>query len=371
MVLNNMRLNALKPMRLNPFFRTAKGHAGEGPLRVLMVTGVYPREERPHSGTFIKSQADALVAEGYEVEVIHPRPGPMPLRYFSAAWQVFCRTLTGRFAVVHGHFGLWGLAARFQWTTSVVISFLGDDLLGRPRSGGGYTRKSLIVVRLSQWLARHVDGVIVKSEQMRKVIDQHVEVAVIPNGVDFTLFRPLPRADVRAELGWSLDRFYILFGNDPGLYRKGFSYAQAALSCLQERGIQAELVVANGLPQSQLVRLINACNALLLPSIHEGSPNIVKETMACNVPVVSSNVGDVSCVISRTTGCSVCPRIPEAFADALERALRHTEPTTGRNDIAYLENSLVAKQVIAAYQRAIIKKTKKRASLLWTKKSGT
>jgi glycosyltransferase involved in cell wall biosynthesis len=175
---------------------------------------------------------------------------------------------------------------------------------------------------------------------MRKVLDGDIDVAIIPNGVDFTLFRPLPRAEIRAELGWRPDGFYILFGNDPALYRKGFTLAQDALACLKLRGLPAELVVANGLPQTQLVRYLNACNALILPSLIEGSPNVVKEAMACNVPVVSSDVGDVS------------------FADALELAWQHTEPTTGRHDIAHLEHTVVAQQVIAVYQQALARKTK-------------
>src|SRR5579871_5335481 len=72
------------------------------PLRVLMVTGIYPTERKPHAGTFIQSQVDSLIEEGVEVEVIHPRPGPMPLRYAYAVWQVFRKTLRGQFDIVHG-----------------------------------------------------------------------------------------------------------------------------------------------------------------------------------------------------------------------------------------------------------------------------
>ena len=60
--------------------------------RVLMVTGIYPTEERPHAGTFIKSQADSLVEAGLEVEIIHPKPGPVLVRYATAAIQVFLKT---------------------------------------------------------------------------------------------------------------------------------------------------------------------------------------------------------------------------------------------------------------------------------------
>src|SRR5215471_13562042 len=99
--------------------------------RVLIVTGVYPTQETPHLGTFIKTQVDSFIAAGLEVEVLHPKPGlPTPVRYASAAIQVFLKTLTGHFDVVHGHYGLWCLAARLQWTTPVVASYLGSDLLG-------------------------------------------------------------------------------------------------------------------------------------------------------------------------------------------------------------------------------------------------
>ena len=76
------------------------------PLRILMVTGMYPTEKIPHWGTFTRSQVDSLVAAGVEVEVIHPKRGPVPMRYLAGALQVFMKTLSGRYDIVHGHFGL-------------------------------------------------------------------------------------------------------------------------------------------------------------------------------------------------------------------------------------------------------------------------
>jgi glycosyltransferase involved in cell wall biosynthesis len=108
--------------------------------------------------------------------------------------------------------------------------------------------------------------------------------------------------------------------------------------------------VANGRPQTAVAQRINASNALLLTSIHEGSPNVVKEAMACNVPVVATDVGDVAEVVGQTAGCAVCPRDPEALAAALEVALRRPGPTTGRSDIRHLDRTVVAYQVIAVYE---------------------
>lgn len=322
------------------------------PLRVLMVTGIYPTAKRPHAGTFIKSQVESLRTAGVEVELIHPRPGPAWLRYLSAIFQVFCKTLRGRFDVVHGHYGQWCLFARMQWRSPVVASFLGDDLLGTITADRAFSKRGKLIVRLSRWLCRHVDAVIVKSEGMKKAASGH-QAFVIPNGVDFKLFRPIPRAEARRELGWTQDGFYVLFGNDPTIPVKNFPLAQTTIEHLRAKGVPVELVVACGLSQTTLVHYINACNAVILTSYAEGSPNIVKEAMACNVPVVATNVGDVVQVIGNTQGCSICPHDPPALALALKKALAHVGPTSGREDIVHLERSVVAFQVIAVYNHVL------------------
>ncbi len=337
-------------------------------LRVLFVTGVYPTEKLPHLGTFIKCQVDSLIAAGIEAEVIHPKPGPVLLRYAWAATQVFLKALTGRFDVVHGHYGTWCLVTRMQWTTPVVASYLGTDVLGIAAADGGFSRKGALFNRISRWLCRRVDAVIVQSEEMKKILPGG-DIFIIPTGIDFELFHPIPRAEARSALRWDQNRYYVLFGNNPQRPEKNFPLAQAAVESLRNRGISAELVVAWGLPQTTLVQYINASNALILSSITEGSPNIVKEAMACNVPVVSTDVGDVSMVIGNTRGCSVCPHDPEALAAALEQALQHTEPTSGRMDIGHLERSVIARQVMAVYERVISKKTKWEEEIFYEKET--
>jgi teichuronic acid biosynthesis glycosyltransferase TuaC len=318
-------------------------------LRVLMVTGIYPTEELPHKGTYIKSQIVSLIAEGVEVEVLHPKPGSVWFRYPWTIMQIFLKTRTEHFDIVHGHYGQWCLFARLQRRIPVVASFLGSDLLGTKSKPKKLNNQ---VVWMSRWLCDHVDAVIVKSEQMKRIAGKN-RIFVIPNGVDFALFHPIPRAEARHALGWDQERKYVLFGNNPAIPLKNFKLARAAIECLNARGVPAELVVAHGLPQTKVVQYINASNALILPSLSEGSPNIVKETMACNVPVVATDVGDVAEVIGRTEGCSVCPYDAEALATGLERALQRSDPTTGRTDIAHLECSCVAKQVIAVYEQVL------------------
>lgn len=326
------------------------------PLRVLMVTGVYPTVECPHAGTFIKSQVDSLRAAGLEVEVLHPKPGPSWLRYSVAAIQVFCKTLTKRFDIVHGHYGLWCLLARLQWTTPVIASYLGDDVLGTVTIDGTYSSKGRFVAAISHKLCYLVDAVIVKSEQMKqKIRTSQQKIFVIPNGVNFSQFHPIPRSEARTVLGWDQDRYYVLFGNNPNIPVKNFALAHASIEILRAKGIDVELVVATGLPHDSIVKYINASNALILSSKAEGSPNIVKETMACNIPVVATDVGDVASVIGHTEGCSVCTHNAEDLANALQRALEHKGPTTGRQDIHHLDSATIAQRVIAVYQQAINK----------------
>ena len=322
------------------------------PLRVLMVTGIYPTEDQPHKGTFIKSQVDSLIAAGVEVEVIHPKPGPILMRYLSIIAQVWQRTRTKRFDIVHGHYGQFCLFARLQWSAPVVASFLGDDLLGTPLGDGKYSRLHALNTKISRWLCKRVDAVIVKSAEMKRAAGIR-HAFVIPNGVDFELFRPAQRADAREALGWHQDRHYIVFGNDPNIPRKGYALAHSAVEQLRTQGVPVELIVANGLQQKKLVQYLNASDALILSSLSEGSPNIVKEAMACNIPVVATNVGDVVELIGQTAGCTVTSHVPEELAKGIETALRHDGPTTGRSDIAHLERSVVATQVISVYESVL------------------
>ena len=203
-----------------------------------------------------------------------------------------------------------------------------------------------------------MEAVTVKTEQMKKA-SLREDVFVIPDGINFDLFKPIPRNEACAALGWDQERYYVVFANNPAIPVKNFALAQAAIERLKDRGISAELVVANGLPQSRVVQYINASNALILSSIAEGSPNVVREAMACNVPFVATHVGDVAQILASTEGCSVCPHDADALAAGLEKALRHSGPTTGRADTAHLSNMALVKEVLAMYDYAIQKKVRR------------
>ncbi len=322
--------------------------------RILMVTGIYPTARKPHAGTFIQPLVEALRARGHVVDVLHPGPGPAPLRYFQAMLQVFWYTLGGRYDIVHGHYGLWCLVARLQWRAAVVAAFLGDDLLGTITASGRYSRKSRLVVFVSRWLCRVVDAATVKSEQMKQAAGCD-GVVVIPDGVDLTRFYPCAREEARTILGWESEHFIVLFANNPAIPVKNVALAQAAVQQLVEKGMQVSLVCIHGQSQERVRLAMNASNALILPSLAEGAPNVVKEALACNLLVVATNVGDVAQVIGQTAGCCVCRPAVDELAAGLTTALLYTGPASGRRDVAHLAHTVIVERVLELYGQALCK----------------
>jgi glycosyltransferase involved in cell wall biosynthesis len=260
-------------------------------MKVLVVTNMWPSRERPHWGAFVKSQADSLATAGCENTIYEIEGWRSSGEYLKALTQL-PRIARGCGAeLVHAHYGLSGAAAvRVQ--LPLVVSFCGDDLLGRPSASGRISRKSRALIPVSRFAARHADGVIVKTEELRRVIADVPEVHVIPNGVDLTRFAPGSRDAARAALGWRLDGRVLLFAADPDEARKNWPLATETQRLLTLRGLDVRLESVHGRPQSDMVRAMNAADVLLLPSFHEGSPNVVKEAMAVGLPVVAAPVGD-------------------------------------------------------------------------------
>ena len=87
-----------------------------------------------------------------------------------------------------------------------------------------------------------------------------------------------------------------------------------------------------------------------MTSRHEGSPNVVKEAMACNLPIISTDVGDVREVTADTAGCAVCPSDAETLAAVLTVTLAEGLRTDGRERVRHLELSIVAQRLVQIYE---------------------
>jgi len=323
------------------------------PIRVLMITSAWPTPGQPRSTHFIKRQADFLRAAGVELDVFQFQ-GEQQLNRYARAWVRARRQLDpARYDLVHAQFGQSGLLA-LPKRLPLVVTFRGSDLLGIVSDGDGrYTWKGRILQRLSRWVARRADAVIVVSEHMKQWLPPSVSAAVIPSGLDLELFRPMARAAARHALKLSPERRYVLFVGNPAVARKRHDLARRAVDLLNQ-SCPAELTTAWGVPHTDMPLYMNACDVLICTSSQEGSPNMVKEALACELPVVSVPVGDVALRLGGIAGCELCADDrPETLAAALARVLRRDARINSRDTVAELDERRLARQVIEIYHSVL------------------
>jgi glycosyltransferase involved in cell wall biosynthesis len=188
---------------------------------------------------------------------------------------------------------------------------------------------------------------------MKRFLDPQVAAHVIPSGLDLIKFRPMPAAEARGRLGLPAGRRLVLFVGRPTLARKRYDLARRAVDLVNPT-LVAELVLGWGVPHNDIPVYMSACDALVFTSIQEGSPNVVKEALACNLPVVSVDVGDVPERLKGIDNCELCvDDRPETIAAALERVLRRGGRCNGRPAVTPLAEEVLTQQVIAIY-RAVL-----------------
>jgi len=318
-------------------------------MRVLMVTTPLPTSVRPGSMAPAARQFASMLTVGVEVEILEVK-GIKGLKYLQC--QPRLSTLAASVDLIHAHYGYCGWLARSQFRKPVVVSFMGDDLLGTPDVAGRASLFSKIVVQLDRWFAHTTDAVIVKSAEMAKIVAP-VKAHIIPNGVDLETFQPTNADEARAQLGLDAHKRYVLFPGRPSEPRKGFALAQAVMAKVSTLLAQPlELLTLWGVAPDRVPLYMNACNAMLLTSFWEGSPNVVKEAMACNTPVVSVAVGDVPELLAAVEGCTVCPRDVDVLADTLVKMLNTATRSAGRSALKRkgLDLCSTAQKIKAVYQ---------------------
>jgi glycosyltransferase involved in cell wall biosynthesis len=316
-------------------------------VKVLVVTNMYPTPGMPAFGTFVQDQVRALRGAGTDVDVFFVNGRASRWNYlwgiFRFWWLLWTHRSPGRrYDLIHAHYILSGVLARLQWGYRVVLTHHGPEVLGHPR--------------WQAWLCRVAtplfDEVIYVSDEIRRALNDS-RGWLIPCGIDLATFAPAPRAAARAALGLPPDRPLVLWAGEYWRPEKCFALVEQAMERVVAALPGAELVLLTKKPHDVVPSYMNACDALVLTSAAEGSPMVVKEAMACNLPVVSVRVGDVPEVIGATEGCSLAERDPDDIAARLVEVLRRRERTNGRDSVAPLGHDQIAARVQAVYARAV------------------
>jgi glycosyltransferase involved in cell wall biosynthesis len=321
-------------------------------MRVLMLTLELPTRERPGTWAAVARQVESIRSLAVDVDLLEIK-GRGKVKYLEALPRLLRRSSDAD--LVHAHYGYCGCVGRAQWKRPLVVSFMGSDLLGTSDSQGRVTTTSRPVVAVDRVLARLADAVIVKSREMAEVLTP-IEAHVIPNGVDLEVFRPADRERARTLLGWETEGPYVLFAGSPTNPRKGYPLAVRSVERARAQlGPNVRLMALAGIPADQVPVYMNACDALLVTSHWEGSPNAVKEAMACNLPIVSVGVGDVPDLLGGVEACEVHPRDPSRLGDALVRVITAAKPSTGRARLQEKRLDLfsVARRVADVYEHVL------------------
>lgn len=305
-------------------------------MRVLIVTNMWPTPARPAFGVFVRDQVDALRAldaPDLELEVEVLPPGS----YARAAAGLARRRRGQRFDVVHAHFGLTLWPALVVRATARAVTLHGTDVR-HPASG-----------RLTRAALRHADLVATASEDLARELPAPrpgQRRAVLPCGVATTRFRPLPRDEARTRLGLDPAGRYLLLPADPARTGKRADRARALATATG-----ATLLTAGDVDPEAMPWHVNAANAVVVPSDHEGFGLAVLEALACDVPVLATPTGIHPQALDGVAG-ALCARFDlAAWTAAAEPHLASADPRiAGRARAEEYSAARMAERVLAAWR---------------------
>ena len=285
---------------------------------------------------FIQEQGDALSQLGVEIAYF-PIEGKGLCGYLKNRKRLLLKINEFMPDLIHAHYGLSGLLANLQRKIPVITTYHGSDI---------NNTKILPLSRLNMILSVHN---IFVSEKNRLKSNQTRNQSLIPCGVDINLFKSRDKAKARKIFDLNEDKKYILFAGAFANSVKNSALAKSAVSLINN----VCLIELQGYSREEVALLINAVDVVLLTSFTEGSPQIIKEAMACNCPIVSAPVGDIENVISGTAGCFISTYEPTNIANKLKQALEYEKRTDGRERILALglDRETVARQILSVYKQ--------------------
>jgi glycosyltransferase involved in cell wall biosynthesis len=294
--------------------------------------------------SFFESQIRALEAVGVECTALGV-PGefePGSYRsltdYLRYAPQVLDHSLDG-YDVVHANWGLLGPFALAQPTRPVVLTLWGSDVMSDRRW----------LTETSRFSARHADATVLPSEAMRPALDGAGEQFHVPFGVDLDRFRPLDREAARERVGWTTDDPVALFPYDPSRPEKGYDRAERVV---ERADVDVDLRTVTGVPHDRMPDYMNASDVLLVTSRRESGPMVVKEAAACDVPVVSTDVGFVRETLSSVSHTYVRDE-EAALAEALESAIEGPRRSDARATLEGLGLETMGERLAGVYERVL------------------
>ncbi|NYE03624.1 glycosyltransferase involved in cell wall biosynthesis [Bacillus niacini] len=324
--------------------------------RVLVISNMYPSENSPTFGIFVKNQVEALMKEGIQVDVLaitntSTKKQAVISKYLIWFLKGLLFLFKGyQYQTVHAHYvfpsGLIGLIYKFVWKSKLVVTAHGGDL-------DKMAKKNQLIQRITTMILHKADSVIAVGQRLYQEIQDNYQVEpkkllLLSMGVNRTLFRNIAvKETMKTKLELNKNNPVILFvGN---ITRdKGLIELIQAFSNVKKQIFQAELHIIGSAknkpfveelttiikkdslegiifhepkPQYEVAEWMNAADVFVLPSYIEGFGLVALEAMACGTPVVASNVGGLSYLLNNSSGVLVPPADSSALSEGINRVL--------------------------------------------------
>ena len=296
--------------------------------------------------TIVNAQGDTLKKAGIELDYFTIN-GKGVIGYFQNALLLSKILRKQKYDVVHAHYSFSGFCALLAGSKRLVVSLMGSD-----------AQQSKLLAFATRFCSKYWwNGTIVKSKEMSDKLGLK-NAKIFPNGVDFEKFKPVDKVTAQQLVGFDATANNVIFVSNPGRIEKNVELAKAAVKAMNDDAVKLHTVY--NIPHTEIVNYIYAADALILTSLWEGSPNVIKEALACNCPLVSVPVGDVAELIDGVSGCYLCTYDATDVAEKLNWALSFGKPTQGRKRLVELglDSETVATNILNLY-KSIIKRSKK------------
>ena len=304
---------------------------------------------------FIKEQGESLKKLDIEVDY-YPVIGKGLMGYLDAGFKLRKYLKNKHYDVIHAHFTLSGCAAVLgSGKIPVVLSLMGSDAYGEYIGDNKVVLWSRYMTMLTLLIQPFVKAIISKSDNIEKYVYLKKKSFIVPNGIDTKKFNG-SSINKNNTPDFNTESKRVLFLGSKTSVRKNLKLVQNAMSKLNLDGV--ELINPYPISHEDIPTYLKSVNVLAMCSFMEGSPNVIKEAMACNCPIVATEVGDVKWVLGKTPGCYIASFNPDDYAVKLNEALKFSEihgRTNGEQRIKELglDSETVAGRIIEVYKTAI------------------
>lgn len=305
-------------------------------MRVVIVA----RRKNNRFAPFIVEQVESLTREGVECLSMGIRKSGVA-GYLRRLPELLLTINSYRPDIIHAHYGLSGLFANLQRRVPVVTTFHGSDI-NDPH-----------VRQWSKWAMRLSAFSIFVSKKTLDLANPQKNYALIPCGINLEDYPIIDKTEAREKMGLDFRKKYVLFAGSFDNSIKNAPLAKTSVALLPD----VELLELKGYSREQVACLMQAVDAFLMTSITEGSPQVIKEAMACGCPIVSVDVGDVKERIGELEGCFLAERSPDDLSEKLKMAIAFGKRTEGRKVIesSGLTNEYVARKILEVYNGVVRK----------------